>query len=55
MNKDISVSACAGFDFFGDETNVVLFQFGDCGREVRDAETDVVEAFSALCDEFCDG
>jgi hypothetical protein len=55
MNENVTVSACAHLDVFGDEANVVLFQLSDGGREIRDAEADMVEALSALCDEFRDG
>src|SRR6185369_10783506 len=55
MNKDVTMTARAGFDFPGDEPDVPGFQACDGGGKIGDPQTDVVEALSAFGNKFCDG
>lgn len=55
VHENVAMAASSGLDFFRDETNAILFQFGNRGRQVGNAQADVVQALAAFGDEFGDG
>ena len=54
MDKYILVATGAGLDLFGHQAYTIFFQPHDCGGEVRYFQADMVQAFAAFGDEFCD-
>lgn len=55
VHEDVSVAASAGLDFIRNQPNAVSFESFNRGGQVRHPQANMMQAFTALRDEFGDG